>query len=594
MKVQASIFLLQTLTLGITDATVTVLTNGKIYTSNRSFVSTIAIDDGTGKISYLGNDPTEITNVSVTHNLNLQVVLPGFHDVHLHVVEAGINGQICSIAAETPVRNLASALGRDCAYGGNGWIMGAGIDIGILLETIDTDVNAPLPIEVLDQAFPNTPIVILDSIGHGAVVNTKALQTVGLFTGTPPPGGKVIRLEDGTHTGIVTENMQQLFRDSAFPPTTANREIAYGSLLDSLDRLRRLGITTVSDAGGYWRQAQTQSWERALSEGKLTVKASNALYIYPDTPLSEQLDVLTSRYSNDKTSRLRFNQAKIYVDGILELGTGALYAPYLPALGLPPGEQLGFEYFGSSANLKNVAATLANIGYQLHFHTVGDRAAGIALDAIEALPANGDRSVMHRLTHCYLIDQRDRDRFASLGVVADFQMSPSSLAIDYTQFLSQDIIGATRTAQLQPAKAIHDANGLVTLSSDWDADELSPLVKLEIGMGIFNNIHTVIDMMTIHGAELLQQKDRTGSIAVGKDADLVVLDKDIFSIPTSDISTAQVTLTILEGDVVFNATVDGGGSGGGGGGENPSGEGPSGILGILAFLLSLFTCGLLQ
>jgi predicted amidohydrolase YtcJ len=582
-----------TLPLGITDATVTVLTNGKIYTSERSFVSTIAFDDGTGKITYLGNDPAQVSNVvSITHDLHRQVVLPGFHDVHLHVVEAGINGQICFVEAATPVRNLGSAIGRDCAYGGNGWIMGAGIDIGILLETIDTDVNAPLPIEVLDEAFPNTPIVILDSIGHGAVVNTKALQTVGLFTGTPPPGGKVIRLEDGTHTGIVTENMQQLFRDSAFPPTTDNREIAYGSLLEALDNLRRHGITSVSDAGGYWRQAQTQSWERALSEGKLTVKASNALYIYPDTPLSEQLPVLTSRYSNDKTSRLRFNQAKIYVDGILELGTGALYEPYLASLGLPQDEQLGFEYFGSSANLNNVAATLANLGYQLHFHTVGDRAAGLALDAIEAFPANSDSSVRHRLTHCYLIDQRDHNRFATLGVVADFQMSPSSLASDYTQFLSQDVIGPTRTAQLQPVKAIHDANGLVTLSSDWDADELSPLVKLEIGMGIFSDIHTVIDMMTIHGAE--QQMDRTGSIAVGKDADLVVLDKDIFSIPTSEISTAQVTLTILEGDVVFNATVDGGnggngGGGGSGGGESGGGEG----FGWIAFLLSLFSCGLL-
>jgi predicted amidohydrolase YtcJ len=353
----------------------------------------------------------------------------------------------------------------------------------------------------------------------------------------------------------VTENTQQLFRDAAFPPTVANQDTAYESLLDALDKLRRNGITSVSDAGGFWRQAQTESWKRALDNGMLTVKASNSLYIYPDRPIDEQLPGLVARYSNDKTSRLRFNQAKIYVDGILELTTAALYEPYLDTLGLGEDERLGFEYFESKERLMATAATLVSNGFQLFFHVVGDRAAGIALDAIAALPTNDHGP--HRLTHCYLVDERDRGRFVTLGVNADFQMAPSTLEQDYIDFLTTSIVGDTRAKALQPIRAIHDTGATVTLSSDWDADELSPLTKIQIGMGILSDLHAVLDMLTINGAKVLQQDSRTGSIAIGKDADFIVLDRDIFTVPTTDIAQAQVVLTVLEGDIVFDLDRDG-------------------------------------
>jgi predicted amidohydrolase YtcJ len=170
------------------------------------------------------------------------------------------------------------------------------------------------PVVVLDRAFPDTPVLILDSLGHGAVVNSKAMELVGyLDLLTDPQGAKIYRSpDDGSMTGIVGEDAQQVFRSAAFPPTDANKEIAYESLLFALRRLNAEGITTVSDAGGFWRQAQTESWMRVESEGLMTVRASNALYVYPDTPIDEQLIELTSRYTNDPTKLVRFNQAKIY------------------------------------------------------------------------------------------------------------------------------------------------------------------------------------------------------------------------------------------------------------------------------------------
>ena len=347
-----------------------------------------------------------------------------------------------------------------------------------------------------------------------------------------------------------------------FPPTPANQDRAYRFLLNSLRTLRRNGITSITDAGGFFRQAQIVTWTRALDADELTVRASNALYIYPDEPMNTQLPKLVERYSNDKDSLLRFNQAKIYVDGILSLETSAMYDIYEGGF-LAPGGDRGFEYFGNSATLNDVSQQLVSAGFQLHYHVTGDRAAGLALDAIESL--SGDdllNAGPSRLTHCYLIDESDRSRFADLGAIADFQLAESSFGEEYRDNL-REAIGSTLESQLLPAVDVHEAGAMVTLSSDWDADSLSPLKKIQIALTKqvsgkpFPDLETVLPMLTINGATLLQQDDITGSIEVGKYADLVVLDKNIFDIPTSQISSAKVVTTMLQGEVIHGEGVPG-------------------------------------
>ena len=347
-----------------------------------------------------------------------------------------------------------------------------------------------------------------------------------------------------------------------FPPTPANQDRAYRFLLNSLRTLRRNGITSITDAGGFFRQAQIETWTRALDADELTVRASNALYIYPDEPMNTQLPKLVERYSNDKDSLLRFNQAKIYVDGILSLETSAMYDIYEGGF-LAPGGDRGFEYFGNSATLNDVSQQLVSAGFQLHYHVTGDRAAGLALDAIESL--SGDdllNAGPSRLTHCYLIDESDRSRFADLGAIADFQLAESSFGEEYRDNL-REAIGSTLESQLLPAVDVHEAGAMVTLSSDWDADSLSPLKKIQIALTKqvsgkpFPDLETVLPMLTINGATLLQQDDITGSIEVGKYADLVVLDKNIFDIPTSQISSAKVVTTMLQGEVIHGEGVPG-------------------------------------
>ncbi|CAB9499206.1 amidohydrolase [Seminavis robusta] len=553
-----------------------ILFNAKVYTVDPANPEADAIAfDQDGIIVGVGTFGSLVAQFPdyLQTDLDGLLVLPGFQDVHQHPVEYGINSQVCEIGSEGTIEDIPfwfddPACINGGVFGDQGWVMGAGVDLEAIVSELESNPNARYPIQVLDESFPNTPVVILDQLGHGALANTAAMQQVGYLDATSdPPGGQILRdPDDGSAIGIVTENAQQKLREAAFPPTDANKETAYQGLLLALEELASNGITTVSDAGGFWRQAQTESWARAEEEGALTVRASNALYIYPDEPIAEQIPKLQERvdaYANYEL--VRFNQAKIYVDGILSLSTGKLYDPYTLDLyqlyrddTTAAGQWRGFEYFGDNVTLNAVTEALVNMGLQMHFHVTGDHGARLALEAISAVQQSGTASIgPHRLTHCYMVDELDRPLFEELGVVADLQLAPTSLTADY-QATMTDFLGAERAATLLPAVELYEAGAMITLSSDWDADDLSPLVKMQtvltrtIGRP-FPDIETIIPMFTLNGAKLLQHDDLTGSIEVGKYADLVVLDQDIFNLPADQIATANVTLTYLQGEVIYDA-----------------------------------------
>lgn len=312
----------------IVGASYTLYGNAKVYTAvleedvtDGIAASAMAVDEETGDIVGVGEED-DIRNAlgdeTEYFDLEGQMILPGFQDAHLHAVEAGINFLACYFEEHVDMYDIPFYL-QNCPdggfFGGEGWIVANGVDISEL-EIQIYDLGYEWPITVLDRDYPDTPVLILDNLGHGAVVNSKAFEMVGYNNNNikSDPLGGIIGREAGTGnpTGIVGENAQQIFRSAAFPPTPANQEIAYESLLGSLGYLNAHGITTVSDAGGFWLQAQTEAWLRAEEEGLLTVRASNALYVYPDIPIDEQMPELMARFSDDPSKLVRFNQAKVY------------------------------------------------------------------------------------------------------------------------------------------------------------------------------------------------------------------------------------------------------------------------------------------
>jgi predicted amidohydrolase YtcJ len=527
-----------------------VLTNGAIHTVVRgqAVAEALAIDED-GIIIAVGTEDEVIAIAgrdAEIIDLDGMMVLPGFQDAHMHLIEAGVNQILCAFE---PFDALEATLvaARDCVERSEaGWAVGSGVNMVNLLDQTDD------PIGLLDEIAPDRPVLILDDIGHGAWANSAAMRAAGYDTlAGNPPGGIILRNADGRPNGVVLENAQQKLRNLAYPDTPENLQFAYESMLPNLETMAENGITSVSDAGGYWPQGHQKVWQMALDADTLTVRASNALYVYPDLPFDEQIAALAALYRNDPDSLLRFNQAKLYVDGILEQRTGAVLEPYLLGEGIDHGFTSGFEYFGAGA-LNRYSVALTELGFQLHFHVTGDRGARMALDAIalsDAAPGP------HRLTHLYLLDEADFPRFQDLGVVADFQLAPSSLDPDYTDFISAFI--GDRASRLMPAGTVQALGVDVVMSSDFDADELSPLVKIQAALERETDgapdVQTAIEWMTINPARALQHDDMTGTIEVGKYADLVVIDRDIAAIAVDQIGQAAVMATLLQGEVVFDS-----------------------------------------
>ena len=531
-----------------------VFINGHIYTVNpeQLWVDAVAVRDGV--IVAVGSEEDAFAAVgesAAVIDLDGTMLMPGFQDMHLHAIEAGMNETECFfeplMEPEEYVEEViycAEEIQPDSE-----WVRGTGVNMANLL-TYDG-----FPIDLLDEAVSERPVLILDDVGHGAWANTLAMQAVGYDKLTEnPPGGIVDRdPETGELTGVVLENAQQKLRTASLAPTEANLQLGYDGLLRALKILGENGITTVSDAGGYWTRGNNEIWQRAVAEETLTVRASNALYLFPDLPMDQQLKDFKAHYSNDANSLLRFNQAKVYVDGIISQGTGLMVEPYTGLFGLPGVPDDGFLYFDHDT-LNRYAQELDKAGFQLHFHVTGDGGARLALDAIEAtIATNGDKDQRHRLTHLYQVHPDDRARFADLNVVADLQLAPSSVDPGYAQDM-EELIGQ-RATELLPAFDLYDQGATITISSDWDADALSPLVKMQsILSQDADNIpplETIIEWMTINPAYALHQEDTTGTIEVGKFADLVVVDQNLFEVSPNQLSKTKVLLTFLGGEEVF-------------------------------------------
>lgn len=528
---------------------VMVLTNARIYTvdQNRSWSEAMAIDAG-GVIRAVGSKDDILGRFqdAVEIDLGGRMILPGFQDVHLHAVEAGISAGFCDMPQFGNEADFAAAL-QDCrpTRQENGWVMGAGVNMSGLLDSVSN------PLALIDAAVPDHPAIIIDDIGHGAWANSQALMAAGIDNQTrDPDGGMLIRLDGGNLSGVVLESLGQTLLDVAQQPTASGIALAVDSLAGAMEILAENGVTAISDAGGYWPRGHQKVWAIAEKRDLLSTRASNALYVYPDRPVDEQLAELKSRFDNNPENLVRFNQVKIYVDGILTQATSALYQPYEDRLALGGKDRMGFEYFPRKT-LFRYARELSAAGFQLHFHATGDRGVGLALDAIaQSDPASGP----HRITHLYMIAPHDRPRFARLGVVADFQIAPSSVDPEYLDYVAE-FIGDRANAML-PLRSMIDAGALTTLSSDWDADEISPLIKLQTVLTrpveAAPDLATAVEMMTINPARLLKHADRTGSIEPGKYADLVVLDRDIFRIAPEEIASVKVVATLLQGDPVYD------------------------------------------
>ena len=545
-----------------TPAADLVLTNGKIYTmdADRSWADSVAVDDGRivyvgdreGAAEYLGDNTRQV-------DLAGKMLLPSFQDVHLHPVNAGVSYLGCPLfGLETleAVRNAVAACvaaDPDAPFiRGTGW--GWGLFIG---------GEGPHK-TFLDDIDSTRPIIIGDGDGHTYWTNSSGLEFAGLNKNTPDPeGGELGRdPETGELTGVLLEGPAMYLMDEALPAITVEQQIA--GLHYAQNYLHSLGITAMHDAivklSGNDVYRSLDAYQTMRDSGELKMRVVAALYWEPGEGL-DQIDALDAARTKFSGGLLQANTVKFWADGILETHTAKLLDPYTDQ-----ADTDGLLMVPLEDVMAGIPA-LDALGFQLHVHTIGDGAVRIALDALEvAREENGVRDSRHLTAHTQLVHPDDINRFAELDVIAGF--SPYWAVNDeYVAEINPPQLGPERMAQMYPINSIVSSGARVAFGSDWFVSSPDPLLGIETGMTresphdgdsvpVFLpeeriTLDAAIAGYTINAAFANFLDDDTGSIEVGKFADLVVLEKNLFDLEVAVISDAGVVATLLEGEVVY-------------------------------------------
>ncbi len=536
-----------------------VLRNGHIYTVNTDQPSAQAIAVTDGAIVFVGSDTEANEFVGpATQVVDLQgrMAMPGLHDAHVHLLEAFHFGFTCvlnpGVSPETYIQRL-----RQCAPQqlGSNWVIGFGHAIEDMLEHIEAGGRSP--VEILDEAIPNRPAVMMESTSHSMWVNSLALTRLGFDESTLDPVGGVILRDAGTNTpnGLLLDAAGELAMDVAFRPNAVMRQLNYRALLTGLQQLARNGITSFCDARVYWRRGYVDAYRRVQANGELSARGVLGLWAYPYLDDDSQIAALINQYDNDPESMLRVSQVKIYSDGEVSHTTAALLEPYISeTLGAPDG----LNYFDQT-RMNHYVSQLEAAGFDMHVHAIGDRGVNEALNAVEsARGAHGNLGRRHRLTHVEVIAPTDVPRFAELDVIPDIQMSSAFVLPQFTIPFYTEFLGQNRAeARALRLRDIYDSGARVVMSSDYDVGSLSPFVgmqrSLTRGDQSLPNIDAAIRAYTINAAYLMQQDTRVGSLEVGKRADITIIDRDITQIPPQQIGQTQVLATLLDGQFVYEA-----------------------------------------
>jgi predicted amidohydrolase YtcJ len=534
-----------------------VLTHAVVYTVNpdQPWAEALAIDDG-AIVAVGTHDEVMRRRGPSTRVVDLhgQLVLPGFHDAHVHPVSGGVELSQCSLGGIATREALRDAL-RQCAraQAGREWIVGGGWEL-----TLFPSGNPSR--QWLDELVPDVPVFLHSADGHSAWLNSEGLRRAGITAATPdPPHGRIERDAAGEPSGTLREDASALVSPHLPPVSRRERE-------DGLRRAQALahgfGITGWHDA-----DADTdvlEAYESLAQAGELTARVTAALPIDPLTG-PEQLDALAARRDRIEHPRLRATAIKIFLDGVIEAGTAALLRPYVGA-----GEHAG-EPTLSQDELRALVIRADALGFDVHVHAIGDRAVRMALDAFAAsrgvTPPHARRRV---IAHLELVDPDDIPRFHELNVTACFQPLWAQ-ADEYVTELTIPVLGPERSRWLYPIGSVLTSGARVVAGSDWSVSSMNPLEGIEVAITRRDvnappgpawipeevvTLRRMIEAYTLHGAWLGHWSPDTGWIAKGTRADLAVIEGNLFELPAHRIAEARVVTTLVDGQVVFRGSGD--------------------------------------
>jgi predicted amidohydrolase YtcJ len=414
--------------------------------------------------------------------------------------------------------------------------------------------------QILDAIVPDRPVSIVSYDGHSLWVNSTTLERAQITRDTPDPDGGLIGHdpETGEPNGTLRETAMSLVESVIPDYSTKERAQA---LLAYQDMAVGAGVTMTHDA--MLDMECITAFKQLEADGLLYMRFRGSITLHPDQPIDDQVQFLLEQRAQNKHPHFQTNTAKIFVDGVVEGGTAYLFEPYAHK-----PEFSGIPIW-IPEQLNDVCIALDREKFQIHVHVIGDAAAHIALDALEkAQGVNGKRDSRHMLTHLQLVTPEDISRFNQLQVIGI--PNPYWFKVDdYYHKLALPYLGQERADKQYPMRSFFDEGVVMASASDFPVTiPFDPLIGIQIGItrsavgqkaseilwpDESANLEQMITSFTCNGAYANFLEKQIGSLAVGNQADFIVLERNIFDIPESEIAETKVLLTYFAGAEVFKS-----------------------------------------
>lgn len=532
-----------------------VIIHAKVFTLDTTKPWAQAVAIRKGKIVAVGRDE-EVERMrgigTRVIDAGAKVVLPGFTDCHVHFYPGSMSLRLPNLEEARSVPDILKVL-TDYAKEnpGNDWIVARGWDYSVFGPNTLPDRS------VLDAVFLNRPVFLESYDSHAVWVNSKALSLAGVTKDTPNPrnGWIVHDPKTGDPTGVLLEDADRLVRKLLPEPAEVDKLLA---LRAGIKLANRYGVTRVHSAGEDFPILPLLQQIRGDSQLSVRFRVAYRLPEYELRP--QDLDAIEAAHKKFHDEWIDASGVKFKLDGVIEAHTAAMIEPY------SNDPSTKGALFWDVAHYKAAVATLDKHEIQVYTHAIGDLAVRTALDAYEeAEHKNHSKDRRHRVEHIETIDPQDVWRFGKLGVIASMQPLHAYPDED-TLKVWVPTVGPDRASRAWAWNSIGDGGGRYVFGSDWPIASLNPFLGIQTAVtrqteagkppGGFVpkqrlSVGQAVEAYTLGAAYAGHREKTEGSLVVGKTADLILLDRNIFEVDPHSIGKTNVILTMVGGKIVY-------------------------------------------
>jgi len=533
-----------------------VIINGKVLTIDKENPVAEAIAVRGEKIIAVGTTKklSRFINKGTTKIIDAggRLVIPGFNDAHVHF--GPLDPDYIELRYATDVAVITEKVREQVARSKPGELIRGGhweheMFIGRKWPTK----------ELIDSVSPDNPVVLNRADGHSVLVNSYVLKKSGITRNTPNPFGGEIQKDpvSGEPTGILKETAGNLIKTGAVKPDRSSEDQAartWQGYLLALKEAREYGVTSIQIPGN----ADFNIYLKLKDEGLLTSRIDIGKSLTGDSIRLREYIELWKKYPREG-DWIRFGYLKAFIDGTIGSGTALMFEPFTDnprSSGLAMMEYEEFE---------KMVITADKMGFQIGVHSIGDKGNNWTLNAFEkAQKVNGTRDSRHRDEHSQTLQQPDIPRFAELGVIPSMQ--PTHCISD--KRFCEKRIGTERSKGAYAWRSLLNTGAVLAFGTDYQVEPLNPMEGLyaavtrkdrlgEEGEGWFPeqklSMEESIEYYTLGSAYAQFMDDRKGIIKPGYLADIVIVDRDLLTIPEDEIMTTKVDYTIVGGKVVYSS-----------------------------------------